>query len=217
MIRRRPITTGGWLLAAVAAIGLSFSARAADSQPSILLLVVDTLRSDAVSAYGSVEGTTPTIDRLAADGLRYEHAYSPSSWTLPSHATLLSGLGPDEHRTGMPGRAVLPESVVTLAERLGAAGYETAAISENILVSDVFAPLQGFEYRRSSRYDEKRGEIPIDAVSEVREWFAPRDGTRPFFLFVNLIDAHVPYTIRRENRFVPEGTGVADGQCSSHG
>lgn len=174
-----------------------------DERPSILLVVIDTLRANAVSAYGAVEGTTPVIDALAADGILYRHAYASSSWTLPSHATLLSGLRVDEHRAGMPGRAVLPESVVTLAERLQAAGYETAGISENILVSDVFNLLQGFEYRRFSRYDEKRGEISLDAVAEVREWLKQRPGDRPFFLFVNLIDAHVPYTIRDENPFVP--------------
>jgi arylsulfatase A-like enzyme len=175
----------------------------ADGRPSIVLIVVDTLRADAVSAYGAVAGTTPVIDALAAEGILYSHAYASSSWTLPSHATLLSGLRVDEHRAGMPGRAVLQESVVTLAERLRAVGYETVGLSENILVSDVFNLLQGFDHRRSSRYDAKQGEVPLDAVVEVRTWLKQRQGDRPFFLFVNLIDAHVPYTIRDENPFVP--------------
>jgi hypothetical protein len=54
-----------------------------DARPSILLVVVDTLRADAVSAYGAVEGTTPAFDALAAGGLLYERAYAPSPWTLP--------------------------------------------------------------------------------------------------------------------------------------
>jgi arylsulfatase A-like enzyme len=175
----------------------------ADERPSIVLIVVDTLRVNAVSAYGIVEGTTPVIDALAAEGILYRHAYASSSWTLPSHATLLSGLRVDEHRTGMPGRAVLPEGVVTLAERLQAAGYETAGISENILVSDVFNLLQGFDHRRSSRYGKAKRIMLLDAVLEVRNWLRQRKGDQPFFLFVNLIDPHVPYTIRDENPFVP--------------
>jgi arylsulfatase A-like enzyme len=172
-------------------------------RPSVVLIVIDTLRASAVSAYGSVVGTTPVIDSLAAEGILYRHAYASSSWTLPSHATLLSGLRVDEHRAGMPGRAVLSKSIVTLAERLQAAGYETAGISENIMVSDVFNLLQGFDHRRSSLYDAKKGNIPLDAVLEVRNWLKQRKGDRPFFLFVNLVDAHVPYTIRDENPFVP--------------
>ena len=78
-----------------------------DRPPSVILIVIDTLRADAVSAYGAAEGTTPTLDGLAARGVVYRNALSPSSWTLPSHASLFTGVGVDRHGVGMPGRRLL--------------------------------------------------------------------------------------------------------------
>jgi arylsulfatase A-like enzyme len=169
-----------------------------------------------VSVYGAVEGTTPAMDALAAQGLLYKRAYASAPWTLPTHATIFSGLRADQHRVAMPGRAALPESVVTLAEKMQAAGYQTAAISENLIVSDVFQLLQGFEHRRTRRWrrtgvlggENKKMELyHIDALREVGEWLEKeRDSSRPFFLFVNLFDPHLPYMVRDENPFVPAGT-----------
>src|SRR5712691_1307222 len=64
---------------------------------NVLLVTVDTLRQDRVGAFGSRSGLTPTIDRLAATGLRYTHAFSPAPLTLPAHASILTGLLPRRH------------------------------------------------------------------------------------------------------------------------
>ncbi len=187
-----------------------------DSRPSVLLVVIDTLRASSASVYGSVEGTTPVLDELAREGLLYHHAYSPSSWTLPSHASLLSGVGVARHQVGMPGRLSLAEDFVTLAERFQAAGYQTAAFAENILVSDTFQLLQGFDHRAVTRVIKKNEQLPVDAyleidvLQEVRGWLEQRDPTRPFFVFVNLADPHSPYTIRDVNPWVPEGALPAE-------
>ena len=128
------------LPAPLAILGLAIGAIASacsppvDVSPSILLVVIDTLRADAVSAYGAVEGTTPFVDSLAAAGLRYQRAYAPSPWTLPSHATLFTGLWPERHGVGVGGRMLLPEGLPTLAERMGQAGFETVGFSENPIV-----------------------------------------------------------------------------------
>jgi len=61
-----------------------------------MLVVLDTVRADAVSAFGQIDGTTPTVDRLARNGLRYAHAYSHANWTVPSHAALFTRLRPAE-------------------------------------------------------------------------------------------------------------------------
>ena len=71
-----------------------------DPRPSVILIVIDTLRADAVSAYGVVEGTTPTLDALAARGVTYRNAFSTAPWTLPAHASLFTGLGVDRHGVG---------------------------------------------------------------------------------------------------------------------
>ena len=190
-----------------AAIAFPIAAAAADPRPSILLIVVDTLREDAVSSYGHIAGTTPEIDALASKGLRYERAYAPAPWTLPSHATILTGLGVEQHRVGMAGNGAMSDAVVTLAERLAAAGYETAALSENAIVSETFGLLQGFRRRKASRIGEASGKpVEINGALAVEKWLPTRDKTRPFFLFVNLYDPHHPYEIRPTNRFVPPDT-----------
>jgi arylsulfatase A-like enzyme len=190
--------------------GFSIACSGPDSRPSVVLIVADTLRADAVSAYGAVEGTTPHLDALAAEGLRYTQVYSPSPWTIPSHASLFTGQGIDRHRVGMHGRLSLPEEFVTLAERFQEAGYETAAFSENMLVGDVFQLLQGFRYRRVTSLVKKGVEgLPLDVLWTVEpalhipEWLESRPAGQPFFLFVNLFDPHSPYTVRDENPWVP--------------
>ena len=152
-----------------------------DPRPSVLLVVVDTLRADAVSAYGRVEGTTPNFDALAEAGLLYSHAFSPSPWTLPSHASILSGLAIDQHGVGIGGQMGLPESVETVAERLRAAGYQTAGFSENPLVSAGFGMDQGFGRFATVTIDEVMNESAsprFDSVAQVRRFLARRDSTR---------------------------------------
>jgi arylsulfatase A-like enzyme len=196
-----------------------------DTRPSIFLVVIDTLRIDAVSAYGAVDGTTPDFDRLAADGLLYRRAYAPSPWTLPSHASLLTGLRIDQHRVGAHGATALPEEVVTIAERLRDAGYETVGFAENPLVSEPFLFSQGFETYVSSaktrleQFGEKLGqpELIFEVVEEVEKWAKGRRQSRPFFVFLNLYDPHSPYEVREVNRFLPDGVTQEEARLTAAG
>ena len=117
--------------------------RSGPERPSFALIVVDTLRADAVSAYGDVAGTTPFIDELARSGQLYRHAYADAPWTIPSHASLLSGQAVWRHGTGVGGRVVVSEGWISVAARLRDAGYETAGFSENPLVSREFGLAEG--------------------------------------------------------------------------
>jgi arylsulfatase A-like enzyme len=166
--------------------------------PSILLYVMDTTRVDAVSAYGRVAGTTPTVDRLAAAGLRYTRAYALAPWTVPSHATIFTGLPPSRHRVTWRDGLRAADALVTLAERLRDAGYQTIGLSENGLVSDTFNLTQGFE-----RFAVVRRTVPT-----ARRWIRGLDARRPFFLFVNVMDAHAPYAGRGGRAHLPPGTSV---------
>ena len=204
-----------FLISTLAVMGGCTSERV-DARPSILLVVVDTLRADAVSAYGAIEGTTPAFDALASGGLLYARAYAPSPWTLPSHASLLTGFGPERHGVGIAGRMGLRAELVTLAERLADAGYQTAGFSENPLVSDLFGFERGFE-RFSARSiedamneEKSPGSSQFDIVHEMTAFAAKRDHERPFFVFVNLFDPHTPYRVREENRFVEPDVSVSD-------
>jgi arylsulfatase A-like enzyme len=187
-----------------------------DPRPSILLVAVDTLRADAVSAYGAIEGTTPAFDALASEGLLYERAYAPSPWTLPSHASLLTGLGPGRHGVGIAGRMGLRAELATLADRLADAGYQTAGFSENPLISDLFGFERGFERFAARTIEDAMNEENdpgsgrFDVVDAVTAFAATRDRERPFFVFVNLFDPHTPYRVREENRFVDPAVSVGD-------
>jgi arylsulfatase A-like enzyme len=172
---------------------------AASSPPSFVLFVTDTTRADSVSAYGAVSGTTPTLDALAQQGLLYRRAYAQAPWTLPSHATLFTGLLPSQHGVTWR-RPRAPDALVMLAERLRDAGYDTFGVSENVWVAPAFNLAQGFAgFVRAG----VRGR---DTVRAVEQWWSHRSHDRPFFLFVNVIDAHWPYATTRDHRFLPAGT-----------
>src|SRR5438094_542563 len=112
--------------------------------PNVVLIMVDTLRADHLSCYGSAAVKTPHIDALAADGLRWTSAFSQASWTRPSVATILTGLYPSSH--GAVHKADrLPDRVDTLAEVLGRAGYHTVGFADNANVSQAFNFHQGFD------------------------------------------------------------------------
>ena len=169
----------------------------ASAQPSVMLVVLDTVRADAVSAFGQIDGTTPTVDRLARDGLRYAHAYSHANWTVPSHAALFTGLLPSTTGMGYVG-APLASRFQTLAEVLAAGGYETVGFCENPWFGDETQLARGFQ--RFTELDRSREN---DMPAAVAGWARERDRRRPFFLFLNVMDAHDRYPVRADNPWLP--------------
>jgi arylsulfatase A-like enzyme len=114
-----------------------------EDAPNVILIGVDTLRADRLSCYGYTASATPSLDALAADGVRYAAMTAQASWTKPSFATILTSLYPSSHRAiGKPHR--LPEAVNTLAEVLAASGYHTGGIVDNVSISAAFGFDQGF-------------------------------------------------------------------------
>jgi arylsulfatase A-like enzyme len=129
------IEGGGWIIERSAVARLPVASAAS---PNVLIIVVDTLRADHVSSYGYARQTSPEIDRIAKQGVQFENAIAPSSWSLPSHASLLTGRYPFEH--GMQNVEPMPwlgwdkESLrgyPTLGEVLQKRGYRTGAFSAN--------------------------------------------------------------------------------------
>jgi arylsulfatase A-like enzyme len=112
--------------------------------PNVILIAVDTLRADHLSAYGYQASTTPTFDRLASDGTRFAKAYAQASWTRPSFGTIFTSLYPSSHRAIHKADA-LPDAVVTLAEVMQGAGYQTVGFANNINVAPLFGFQQGFD------------------------------------------------------------------------
>jgi arylsulfatase A-like enzyme/Tfp pilus assembly protein PilF len=160
--------------------------------PPILLISIDTLRSDRLPAYGHRAGSTPHIDAFRKDAVLYESAWSSVPLTLPSHATVFSGLYPTRHGVrdnfGFPWKA----SVSTLADTLAAQGYACgAAVS-----ADVLAKGTGIE-RGFGFYDDT---MPADAVerpgaeaaSKLAAWLST-GGPGPVFAFLHVFEPHTPY------------------------
>ena len=114
--------------------------------PNVLLVVLDTTRRDRIGVYGNDKGLTPALDALAAEGTIYDNAISAGSWTLPSHASICTGLYPRDHGTTVEHWKLLPE-FTTLAEILRDQGYSTIGVCSNPWVSQSTGLHQGFTLR----------------------------------------------------------------------
>jgi len=165
-----------------------------DPRPArdVLVVCVDTLRRDHVGAYGYDRATSPTIDGLAARGTLFERAVSPSNWTVPAVASLLTGVEPARHGAGVAGPvanldASVPtqpaESTRSVAEVLREAGFATALLSANPYLIGRFG--DGFDVARATRVPADR--LTDDAVAWWRE-----NAARRRFLYVQYIDVHQP-------------------------
>jgi arylsulfatase A-like enzyme len=247
LIPRRPTTVLACsllsLAAALAVAGLGWSGQepAPEGRPNVILISIDTLRADHLSVYGYGRKTSPNLDTLAGEGVLFESAYSHATWTLPSHASLFTGLDPFAHGT-LSRNDRLVEAHVTLAEILQAAGYWTGAwvgTEDWGYVGSRFGLDQGFSsYRhhphrrrfRSSliggvldRAQRRRERWRGSASEEVDSLIAWLRGIppEPFFLFVHFFDVHsrfhgLPYSAPDPffERFCP---GELDGYTGCRG
>lgn len=153
---------------------------------NLVLIVLDTTRPDYLSVYGYRSRTTPYLEEFASQGVRFDRAYSVSSWTLPAHASLLTGVLPDVHGATQR-HPKLDGQFPVLAERLSQAGYQTAGFSNNPWVSKRTGLGRGFSHFEGVWIF---GE-DTPTVAAVRKWITESlDKSRPFFLFVNLAEPH---------------------------
>jgi len=170
-----------------------------DSPPNIVLVTIESLRADHVGAYGYPRATTPSLDALAGEATVYENAASVTSWTLPSHASIFTGLYPAAHGVVAYDHR-LDDSQTTLAEVLRDAGYQTAAVVSGPFLRSIHNLDQGFElYDQSVTHPDgnraAHADVTNPAVERIVESFLRRgrDGERPFFLFLYLWDVHYDY------------------------
>jgi arylsulfatase A-like enzyme len=180
------------LLAAIGAGGCRRAQHEARPVP-VILISIDTLREDHVGCFGYPRPTTPNLDAtLCKDGVVFEQAISQAPSTLPSHASMLTGLLPVHHGASFAKKHALPPEVTTLAERLSAAGYRTASFNNGGQIRASWGLSQGFEVYRSLTNDHLK---PVAA--EALDWL---DGVlaegerRRIFLFLHTYEVHHPYT-----------------------
>ncbi len=228
--RRRVLWRSAVVMSAVVAlavVGVEYGARwhqrratsalppSAVGAPNVLIVVVDTLRADRLASYGYTKGATPAMTRLAGEGVQFDWALAASSWSLPSHVSLLTGYQPAMHGAEMD---MYDGRFPTLGEALLARGYGTAAISANTLVfstaqgfgsgflrfdDSFYSLLDGFSRTMLGRRIHKTiasalhwiyhpvKRTAADVTLRATDWIEQR-GQRPFFLVLNYFDVHNP-------------------------
>jgi arylsulfatase A-like enzyme len=163
----------------------------------ILLITLDTLRADHMSCYEYPRQTTPFIDSIAAEGVRFTRAFAPMSTTAPSHTSMLTGLYPLQHGVVKNGHR-LSDDVGTLPEILASAGFETAGF---VSTNRHFAA--GNIHQGFAHFDEPAPEgLQLQyrpagqTLAEARAWLAQTPPPQRLFLWIHLFDPHEPYVER---------------------
>ena len=192
------------------------------SRPNIVVVILDALRARNVSCYGYEHPTTPRLDAFAREHVLFRRAFSAATWTVPSHASLLTGLYVSQHRVeSIEADRQFNEEIVTLPEALGQHGYRTAAFSQNMLFGPGNHLDRGFgefhsieellrrrpvsrwinrvadgrgRFRLAARYLQKMI-APRRLLDAASEWIEQDDGERPFFAMINVLAPHFPWTV----------------------
>jgi arylsulfatase A-like enzyme/Tfp pilus assembly protein PilF len=193
---------GSALLSACAAAGLVAAAGGSGAAqpaapPNVLLITLDTVRADHLGAYGYTKGATPTLDRLAREGVRFADATSQAPLTGPAHAAIITGDYPARLGVRDNASSPIPPDATTIAELFKAKGYRTGGFVGAFILGREYGFGQGFDdfdasfaqYTAGLKLQAQRtgGEVADAAI----KWL--RSGPAPFFAWVHLYDAHTPY------------------------
>lgn len=175
--------------------------KAGPQHPNVLLVSIDSLRADHLHCYGYHRATSPTIDSLAAEGVRFTTVVAPTSWTLPSHVTLLTSLEPDLHGVNLARERLSPDAVL-LPDELRGHGYTTAGFVSGPFMDATYGFFRGFDLyddytavRRHGRAAATDVTSPL-LLDSVDAWLSEWDRSgrkKPFFIFLHMWDVHYDY------------------------
>ena len=205
---------------------------------NLVLISIDSLRADHVRAYGYHRDTSPTLDRLASEGTLFENVVAESSWTLPTHMTMLTGLPAQTHGVEYFSGSQLADSYTTLTEKLARQGYRTFGVFSGPYLHPVFGFARGFDSYESAMgptvYDDESFDpnvpgsdagvketnfmshrnITSHLVTEKAIELVGASGDDPFFLFLHYFDVHFDYVPPEElwRRFDPDYQGSMTGE-----
>jgi arylsulfatase A-like enzyme len=205
---------------------------------NIILISIDSLRSDHVHSYNYPRETTPTLDRLAREGTLFENAVAESSWTLPTHMTMLTGLPAETHGVEYFSGSRLSELHPTLAEILRDRGYRTFGVFSGPYLHPVFGFGRGFEHYESAIgetvYDDQSFDpsgseadtrikrtnfmahrnVTSSLITEKAIEFLAEAKNKRFFLFLHYFDVHFDYIPPEElwRKFDPDYQGTMTGE-----
>ncbi len=198
------------------------AATARAGAPDVILVSIDTLRADRLGAYGHSPSITPEMDRIAAEGVVFSRALAAAPWTVPSVASMITGLPALRHGAGMPLssgltflRSPLDAEHTTLAERFSAAGYRTRAVVANGFLSPQMGLDQGFEQFVNPLTNaaggiflrdvplgrlfvtlfpiEKWGDYRAEGITATALEYLAEEADAPLFLWAHYIDPHTPF------------------------
>ena len=170
-------------------------------KPNIIVIIVDTLRTDYVGAYGA-KHLTPVFDMLATQGALFEKAYAPSSWTVPSMASIFTGMYPQSHGLTNGITVVvkvfkqqqIPEKYVTLAESLKETGYKTFCVTANAHIDEKYGYNRGFDHFKMFKFRE--GQTIEETIEKWKPMLDEASATTGYFLLMHWVDPHHPYEPR---------------------
>ncbi|HEX2695654.1 MAG TPA: sulfatase, partial [Acidobacteriota bacterium] len=169
-------------------------------KPNVIIVTMDTTRADHLACYGYPGVKTPTLDALAGRGVLFEQCAAASPLTLPSHATIMTGMYPTYHGVRINGNTAVSEQQTTLAEIFSGRGYQTGAFIAAFVLDGRWGLNQGFGHYDDSFDLKKYKQLDLGAVQkpgnevmdEALGWLE-KEKDRPFFAWVHLYDPHSPY------------------------
>jgi arylsulfatase A-like enzyme len=199
----------------------------APAQPNVLLVVLDGVGASHLGSYGYHRSTSPELDRIASEGVVFEHAFAAAAWTLPSHVSLFTGLQLSSHGVGWQNLHLADgrpgsNDAYTLAEALAQRGFQTCGISDSPWLSHQHGLTQGFDFYFDlqatpipdrlflSQFLSTLGISPRQpqsssssqqAVTTALSWLQQprmREPEQPFFMFVHLNEAEAPYQLPKD-------------------
>lgn len=207
----------------------------AAKKPNIILITLDTTRVDHLGCYGYHRNTSPNLDELAQKSVIYTNAIAPSSWTLPSHASLFTGKfttshgvqydpnGPLKLTSAIEGPKAwevyrargLAQDETTLAQILKQTGYNTGAVVGGPWMKKVFGFQKGFDFYDDQQIGSVNGRVATQVTNAAISWLQ-KINSKNFFLFLNYFDPHGPYTppAAYAGKFLPTGMSIDDNSRS---
>lgn len=162
---------------------------------NLILISIDTLRPDRLGMYGYGRVTSPALDAFAAErGVVFDNAVSVSSWTLPAHVSMLSGVLPTSHGVTRPNVGKIGEGTELLAEMLRRRGYSTLAFTGGAYVGRRWGFSRGFDVFGPTERRAGRPTLGFAAsIARARDALDEIPKDRPYFLFLHTYDAHCPH------------------------
>jgi arylsulfatase A-like enzyme/Tfp pilus assembly protein PilF len=191
---------------------------------NVLLITLDTTRADRLGAYGYAPAETTRLDALAAQGVLFEQAITPTAFTLPSHSSIMTGLYPPFHGMRLNGGSALADVQTTLAEILTASGYRCGAVIGAFVLDQRWGLSQGFESFDDNIAMEPEQKLDLagvqrraDRVVDLGLEWLEQDSDQPFFAWLHFYDPHIPYDPPEPfgSRFGGRGlSGLYDGEIA---